>query len=88
MAVSPSEGGTTDPNVGMHSYTENSNVTVKAVRNTGYIFNGWTGNVSNPDATITTVNIVTIKPLQQILLLPELFWVMLTVTKLPIQQML
>jgi uncharacterized repeat protein (TIGR02543 family) len=44
MAVNPAEGGTTDPAVGAHVYTEG-----------GWQFTGWTGEVAEPGNPSTTV---------------------------------
>ncbi len=59
--VNPAEGGTTEPAIGQHSYTENTNATIKALRNVGYVFNGWTGDVADPNATTTIVSMSTDK---------------------------
>jgi uncharacterized repeat protein (TIGR02543 family) len=55
MAVDPTEGGTTDPAVGVHAYPEDEVVDITAIPNAGYQFDNWTGDVANPDSASTTV---------------------------------
>ena len=43
------------PEVGVHSYTEGTSVTVSAVPGDGYKFTGWSGGVSDVASPITTV---------------------------------
>lgn len=57
MAVSPSGSGTTTPAAGVHSYEENTEVTISATRNIGYVFDHWTGEVGDPNSPTTTVTI-------------------------------
>jgi uncharacterized repeat protein (TIGR02543 family) len=55
MVVDPFEGGTTNPSVGVHTYSESSEIILEAIPATGYIFSNWSGGVtgsSNP-STIT-----------------------------------
>jgi uncharacterized repeat protein (TIGR02543 family) len=56
MAVSPSGGGTTDPVVGPHTYSDGTVVNISATPNSGYVFANWTGgSVANPNSATTTV---------------------------------
>jgi hypothetical protein len=55
MAVDPTEGGTTDPSVGVHNYTENTVVDITATHADGYAFVNWTGDVADPNSASTTV---------------------------------
>jgi len=55
MAVSPSGSGTTDPSVGVHTYPEDTNVSITATPNTGYVFDHWEGDVANPVSVSATV---------------------------------
>jgi hypothetical protein len=58
-AVNPSEGGTTNPGVGNHSYTEGSLVNISAIPNAGYVFDHWGGDVADPNSASTTVTVNT-----------------------------
>ena len=55
MAVNPTEGGTTNPAVGAHTYTENAVVNITATPALGYAFSSWTGEVANANSASTTV---------------------------------
>jgi uncharacterized repeat protein (TIGR02543 family) len=55
MAVDPTEGGTTDPAVGVHTYPEDETVSIEAFANAGYEFDHWTGDVADPNSASTTV---------------------------------
>ncbi|MBC7250950.1 MAG: metallophosphoesterase [Anaerolineae bacterium] len=55
MAVSPPEGGTTDPVVGSHAYPEGTVVNITAIPATGYVFDHWEGDVTDANAASTTV---------------------------------
>ena len=55
MAVGPTGGGTTDPEVGPHTYAAGTVVDITATPNTGYEFDYWDGAVANPDSASTTV---------------------------------
>jgi hypothetical protein len=55
MAVSPPGSGTTDPAVGLHTYTENTVVPITAIPLEGYAFDYWTGDVADPNSASTTV---------------------------------
>ena len=55
MAVDPTEGGTTDPAVGVHAYPEDEVVDITAIPNAGYQFDNWTGDVADPNSASTTV---------------------------------
>ena len=49
--------GTTDPSAGVHEYTKNQIVSVKAYPDNGWEFESWEGEVASPDSTTTTVTI-------------------------------
>jgi uncharacterized repeat protein (TIGR02543 family) len=55
MAADPTAGGTTDPTPGDHVYAEGTVVAITATPNAGYEFDGWTGDVADPDTASTTV---------------------------------
>jgi uncharacterized repeat protein (TIGR02543 family) len=55
MAVDPTEGGTTDPAVGVHTYAEGTVVDITATPNSGYAFDHWTGDVADVNSATTTV---------------------------------
>ena len=55
MAVDPSGSGITDPVVGIHTYSENTIVTITATADPGYVFDHWDGDVANSSTTTTTV---------------------------------
>jgi len=55
MAVDPTEGGTTDPTVGVHTYPEDEVVAITAYASAGYEFDHWTGDVADPNSASTTV---------------------------------
>lgn len=59
----PSEGGTTDPSPGNHSYSSGRSVQVKAIPNTNYRFSNWSGDVSSSDIYIeqTTITMNKVK---------------------------
>ncbi len=44
VSVSPSGGGTTDPAIGVHTYTEGTPVEIIAAPATGYVFDHWDGD--------------------------------------------
>jgi len=48
-------GGQTDPPVGEHTYPEGSMVTIRAMADEGWQFDGWTGDVANPNAAVTWI---------------------------------
>jgi uncharacterized repeat protein (TIGR02543 family) len=55
MAVDPAEGGTTTPAAGDHNYIEDTVVNISASPATGYEFDHWTGDVTDPNLASTTV---------------------------------
>ncbi|MBK6282516.1 MAG: metallophosphoesterase [Draconibacterium sp.] len=57
MAVSPSGSGSILPATGVHIYEENTSVTIKATRNSGYFFDHWEGDVANTNSPETTVTL-------------------------------
>ena len=54
MAVDPASGGITTPSVGAHSYPEGQTVAVTGVASTGFQFDHWTGDVTDPLASSTS----------------------------------
>lgn len=54
MAVNPEASGTTTPAVGVHDYLAGRAVDIAAVPAAGYKFSGWLGDVTNPNAPVTT----------------------------------
>jgi len=57
MAVSGS--GSTDPTVGPHDYAEGTVVTISATPDSGWQFDGWTGDVADANAPTTTTTMDT-----------------------------
>ncbi len=55
LSASPSQGGTTTPSEGTHTYNAGTEVTVTAHPNPGWRFVNWTGPVANPNSAVTTV---------------------------------
>ncbi|MFC1848265.1 DUF1194 domain-containing protein [Chloroflexota bacterium] len=56
LMVSSAPGGSvTEPGEGAFVYNEDTVVTLTAVPELGWEFNGWTGNVANPSASATTI---------------------------------
>ncbi|MEF8875026.1 MAG: hypothetical protein V5A88_10245, partial [Candidatus Thermoplasmatota archaeon] len=49
--------GTTQPEPGDHIYEEGEEVTVNAIPEEGWVFDGWTGNISGVDEKEETLNI-------------------------------
>ncbi|MFW5907773.1 MAG: InlB B-repeat-containing protein [Candidatus Natronoplasma sp.] len=45
LTIESTDGGTTDPSPGSHTYNEGENVTVKALPEDGWYFEEWTGDV-------------------------------------------
>ncbi len=56
ISANPSGGGTTNPAVGVHSYTEGSTVNVTATGATGYVFDHWSGACSGSGSCSVTMN--------------------------------
>ena len=56
MAVDPAGGGTTNPSVGAHAYTEGTEVTINAMPNIGYVFDSWSGDCTGGGACQVTMN--------------------------------
>jgi len=46
MAVDPAGGGTTNPSVGVHTYNEDTEVTLTATPAIGYVFDHWSGDAT------------------------------------------
>jgi hypothetical protein len=54
---SPTKGGKIKPTAGIHHFAQDSEVTVTALAQTGYRFAHWLGDVSDPKAISTTVQL-------------------------------
>jgi len=52
IGIEPSEGGLTDPQPGDHINADGTQVTVNATAAEGWEFVGWSGNISDTDATV------------------------------------
>lgn len=52
LDVSSESGGYTNPSEGTHTYEAGETVVAVATPNSGYMFAGWTGDVTKPDDTI------------------------------------
>ncbi|MEE4312537.1 MAG: T9SS type A sorting domain-containing protein [candidate division KSB1 bacterium] len=57
VSVSPVGGGTTDPGLGTHMYDTGTVVALSATSAAGYIFDGWTGAVADPNSAITSIRL-------------------------------
>jgi hypothetical protein len=57
LQLSPVEGGSVNIEPGVHMYERDSIVTLRAVANPGYQFVYWVGDVIEPSASTTTVNL-------------------------------
>ena len=55
LAVSPTGGGTTDPEAGVHAYADGTVVDITANPADGYEFDSWTGDVADVNSASTTV---------------------------------
>ncbi len=55
-AVSPAGSGTTNPEVGVHPYVQDSIVNVTAAANAGYVFDHWSGGCSGSGTCQVTMN--------------------------------
>lgn len=55
LSASPLGSGTTQPTMGIHSYSPNEVVTLTATPNLGYSFDSWIGDVDDPKAMTTTI---------------------------------
>ncbi len=47
--------GSTEPAVGTHEYNEGDAVSITAIPDEGWQFDGWSGDVTDPQLTITTL---------------------------------
>ncbi|MFX0205459.1 MAG: SBBP repeat-containing protein [Candidatus Hodarchaeota archaeon] len=57
ITITAGSGGTTVPSPGTYTYDEATEVTIRAIPNTGYTFSGWSGNASGTTNPITiTIN--------------------------------
>ena len=56
VAVDPAGGGTTNPSVGAHAYTEGTEVTITATPNIGYAFDSWSGDCTGGGVCQVTMN--------------------------------
>ncbi len=55
LAISTSAGGTTDPNPDRYTYYGGEQVTITAIPDSGYVFNGWSGDASGTENPITII---------------------------------
>jgi len=53
----PNDGGKVTPDEGAYKFDENSEVTLTAIPNNGYVFVHWLGDVSDQESTSTTVHL-------------------------------
>jgi uncharacterized repeat protein (TIGR02543 family) len=53
LTIAAGTGGTTNPAPGIHTYDEGTDVPITAVPNSGYEFDGWSGDASGTDNPIT-----------------------------------
>lgn len=67
-------GGSTDPPVGNHSYADGTVVIINAVPEKGWRFHKWTGDVTEPNKAVTTVNIDSDKSVKAIFYRNMLTW--------------
>jgi uncharacterized repeat protein (TIGR02543 family) len=54
LSISAGAGGTTDPAPGAYTYDTGTQVTIRAISNSGYRFSGWSGAASGTTNPITT----------------------------------
>jgi hypothetical protein len=57
VVVNPVGAGTTNPAVGVHSYTEGSLVNISATPNASFLFDHWGGAVADPTSASTSVTV-------------------------------
>jgi len=55
LTMQVSNNGSTTPEVGTYSYSEETAVDITATPDSGWHFDGWTGDVANPGLATTTV---------------------------------
>ena len=53
LTIASGSGGTTDPSPGTYTHDSGTNVTLRAMANSGYEFSGWSGDASGTDNPIT-----------------------------------
>jgi hypothetical protein len=53
LQQSPADGGSVEPGIGVHRLDRNSQITLRAVPQTGYQFVTWLGEVDEPTAPVT-----------------------------------
>ena len=53
LQQSPADGGSVEPGIGVHQLDGNSQITLRAVPQTGYQFVTWLGEVDEPTAPVT-----------------------------------
>ena len=57
LTIQLSGNGSTSPAVGIHDYHEGTVVSITATPESGWQFDSWTGDVSNPVSATTTVTV-------------------------------
>jgi uncharacterized repeat protein (TIGR02543 family) len=57
LTVQTDGNGSTEPVIGSHSYAPGSVVDIVAIPDSGWRFDGWTGDVADPTSTTTTVKV-------------------------------
>jgi uncharacterized repeat protein (TIGR02543 family) len=53
LTISSGSGGTTEPSPGTYTYDYGTNVTVSAIADSGYQFDGWSGDATGTSSAIT-----------------------------------
>ena len=64
LTITSETGGTTDPAPGVYTFVENAVVDLEATAVAGYLFDGWTGPVANPNEPNTTVTMTADKAVE------------------------
>ena len=57
LTINVEGSGSTNPAAGEYSYTQGTTVTIEAIPASGWQFEGWTGDVAEPESTITVITI-------------------------------
>jgi uncharacterized repeat protein (TIGR02543 family) len=53
LTIAASAGGTTDPAPGTYTYNAREQVTITATPESGYVFSGWSGDITSADNPVT-----------------------------------